>query len=328
MKEHDYLAVSDTADTDDFIRAYDLVNDRDEDFHDGQSAARSSLEAEFYTRFDADQKGRFHAAVTSLWLLNEIRWILTNFTYTANTFAVPLTILDKCKEHLDEQTETPLLDHLDRYAVHSFLYHHLLPLHSPALSDQCSSKLPLTFPSELEKEPVYCTRLLQLFLVAGQTYLQPPDIIDLAVRDKLRRKPPYMMTRLPASTELHIRSTSAEPFPPGFDLTSTGEDGFRLASLSLGNLTLFQRATIAQTSLHPAPQINATPLNGLFTDDDLLSTWLEERTLMYFDMYMRRDRRDIREVFEKRWRKTRWMVWWWAASEDKARMKMERWRRA
>ena len=181
----------------------------------GAYPTRSTTEAEFYTNLDADQKGRFHAAVTGLWLFNEIRWILTNFTHQSNNFSPLLIILDKCNEHIAKQSQTPVLDDLDRYAMHSFLYHHLLPTHSQVLANQCSSKLPLTFPLELENEPIYSTRLLQLFLVAGQTYLQPPDIIDLVVRDEISRNPPYTLLRLPDSTERHIRSTSAEQFPPG-----------------------------------------------------------------------------------------------------------------
>jgi hypothetical protein len=183
--------------------------------HHGVYPIRSTPEAKFYTDLDTDQKGRFHVAVTGLWLLNEIRWILTNFTHQPNTLSSLLIILDKCHEHIAKQSQTPVLDDLDRYAMHSFLYHRLLPTHSQVLADQCSSKLPLTFPSKLEDEPIYSTRLLQLFLVAGQTYLQPPDIIDLVVRDKIRRKPPYTLLRLPDSTEKHVRSTSAEQFPPG-----------------------------------------------------------------------------------------------------------------
>jgi hypothetical protein len=182
--------------------------------HDGTYPTRSTPEAEFYTDLDAHQKGRFHAAVTGLWLLNEIRWILTNFTQPPSNLSPLLITLDKCKVHIAKQSETAVLDDLDRYAMHSFLYHHLLPVHSQVLADQCSSKLPLTFRLELEDQPILSTRLLQLFLIAGQAYLQPPDIIDLAVRDRIHRKPPYTLLRLPDSTEKYTRSTSAMQFAP------------------------------------------------------------------------------------------------------------------
>lgn len=35
---------------------------------------------------------------------------------------------------------------------------------------------------------------------------------------------------------------------------------------------------------------------------------------------------NVKDVFEKQWGTVRWMVWWWAASEEKARTKMARWR--
>jgi hypothetical protein len=34
----------------------------------------------------------------------------------------------------------------------------------------------------------------------------------------------------------------------------------------------------------------------------------------------------LKDIFEKQWGTVRWMVWWWAASEEKARAKMAMWR--
>jgi hypothetical protein len=35
----------------------------------------------------------------------------------------------------------------------------------------------------------------------------------------------------------------------------------------------------------------------------------------------------MREVFGEKWGVEMWSVWWWANSEEKARAKIERWRR-
>jgi hypothetical protein len=36
---------------------------------------------------------------------------------------------------------------------------------------------------------------------------------------------------------------------------------------------------------------------------------------------------NIREVFPSNWDDTMWCIWWWANSENKARAKIERWRK-
>jgi hypothetical protein len=65
----------------------------------------------------------------------------------------------------------------------------------------------------------------------------------------------------------------------------------------------------------------------LFTDIDSLSKWLQDKAMRGFDLNTRREGqgRDVKDVFEKQWGTVRWMVWWWAASEEKARAKMARW---
>lgn len=56
-------------------------------------------------------------------------------------------------------------------------------------------------------------RFLQLFLLAGQTYLQPPDLIDVVVRHKVARSALYPEVSLPATTEQWIRPSNAFAFP-------------------------------------------------------------------------------------------------------------------
>jgi hypothetical protein len=275
-----------------------------------------------------DQKGRFHAAVTKVWLMNEIRWVLTNFVYPANDFQVPLGILDICMDKLAKQVNTPLLDYLDHYSMYTFLYQHLLPLHLPALADQCSSMLPFTYSSDLEKDPTYSTRFLQLCLMAGQTYLQPPDLIDLAVRNKLRQQPPFLQGGLSASTMEYIWPSTAFRFNPNRDLSANGS----LPYLPLMNIInsiygVIQRGTVTQTATRPTTHHFLTPPQGLYQLLDHLDAWLKGRCTTEFDLYARPGRQDINNVFNDKFNEdVRWQIWWWANSEEKARMKMERWR--
>jgi hypothetical protein len=69
-----------------------------------------------YKMLNADQRARFYSAVIYVWLMNEIRWIFTNFQYPAR-FDVQIQLLETCKCCMSGQRRVPLLDELDEYAV-------------------------------------------------------------------------------------------------------------------------------------------------------------------------------------------------------------------
>lgn len=145
----DFLAPDEALEADDLLHTYRTINQRNELFMDGdmQSRRLKTPETWHYKRFNADQRARFYVAVVRLWLLNEIRWFLTSFSYPS-TLDLQIALLQTGKEYMKGQRQVPLLDELDSFAVFKFLYHHLLPLHGTALADQNSAKLPLTFSSD------------------------------------------------------------------------------------------------------------------------------------------------------------------------------------
>jgi hypothetical protein len=56
-------------------------------------------------------------------------------------------------------------------------------------------------------------RHLRFFLLAGQAYLQPPDLIELAVRHGLSRSAPYPPAELPATALQWVRPNRSSSFP-------------------------------------------------------------------------------------------------------------------
>lgn len=329
LLDSDYMSVGHSLDEETFAGAYHTIHTRNLNLSSqGDVVHRLHGSADNCMDLNQDQKGRFYAAVTKIWLMNEIRWVLANFAYPANNFQVPLGILDICMDKLVRQVETPLLDYLDQYAIYTFLYQHLLPLHLPALADQCSSILPFTYSSDLEKDPGYSTRLLQLCFMAGQTYLQPPDIIDLAVRNKLRQRPPFLRGGLPASTMDYIQPSPAPRFEPNRDLTTKNMATYVAVMSTINSIYgVIQRSTVTQTAMRPIAHHFLTPVDGLYPIGDLLDAWLNERCITQFDLYAKPGRQDISNIFNDKFKEhVRWQIWWWANSEEKARMKMERWR--
>lgn len=148
IEKPDLLAADDVLDVDDdeFLRRYKCLLDRSQDFRQGDLASRTKkdLATRSYTQLNPDQSGRLYSAIVFIWILNELRWVLTNFQYPLRSHRY-IGILDKCRADLIQLAHNPVLDQLDRYAVFTFMYHHLLPLHSPVLQEQNSSNLPLTF---------------------------------------------------------------------------------------------------------------------------------------------------------------------------------------
>jgi len=65
---------------------------------------------------------------------------------------------------------------------------------------------------------------------------------------------------------------------------------------------------------------------ALFKVPDHAKRYFYDRAMVAFEMWetKRTGFRDIRTAFPKAWEQIRWCIWWWAGSEEKARMKMER----
>lgn len=170
IDESDLLAADDVLDVDDdeFLRRYRCLLDRSQDFRQGDLASRmkKDLVTRSYTQMNPDQSGRLYSAIVFIWILNELRWALTNFQYPLRSYRY-IEILDRCRADLTQVSHNPVLDQLDQYAVFSFMYHHLLPLHSPVLQEQNSSKLPFTFTPECHIAGVHwqATR----YVLTGQT---------------------------------------------------------------------------------------------------------------------------------------------------------------
>ncbi|CAN9113020.1 unnamed protein product [Alternaria alternata] len=220
LQEQDFLSVDDTSDAQRFVHRFATLVDREQKFRDGDLPRRNpnTPHTWYYTELDADQRERFYAAVTCVWLLNEIRWVLTNFAYPAN-FTVQIEILGALKARIEMETRTPLLDELDRHAVFTFI-------------------------------------LLQLFLMASQTYFQPPDLVDLTLRSRTSRKPPYPLLPTPCSTEKYRRPLPSL-FYPGHDLNCTHlKASFQRTSIA--HLTLITRSSFHQTS-HDMSQGGISP---------------------------------------------------------------------
>ncbi|PSN73189.1 hypothetical protein BS50DRAFT_483486 [Corynespora cassiicola Philippines] len=287
-----------------------------------------------YTGFNTDQKGRFHAAVTYIWLLNELRWALTNYTWPSRTFASPAKAAHTAMEHLSQQQHTSMLDELDQYAMYRFLYHHLLPVHGAVFADQDSAKLPLTFPSNMSTSTA--PRFLQFFLAAAPVYLQPPDLIELTVRSRLSRKPPYPLMRLPSSTESWLHPVKlAYPFPVGVDLEAPIFPSILRHHFQV-HLTVIARAFLSLTSDQSTRRANMSQVAvPCFAFEDHTYSWLMERVLKVFDEEARPKDFELpghlpltnsSGMLDNGWKDCMWAIWWWAGSEEKARAKMERWR--
>lgn len=161
LEEQDLLAADATleVDNDEFVRRYTCLLGRSQDFDQGDLEARSRRDraTHGYTKLNPDQRGRLHSAIAFVWILNELRWVLTNFAYPSRSYR-HIQILDKCRAGLTDLCHNPVLDQLDQHAVFSFMYHHLLPLHSPALQDRNSSRLPFTFSTDWHTNGAYSSR--------------------------------------------------------------------------------------------------------------------------------------------------------------------------
>lgn len=123
-----------------------------------QSHQSSTTNSRTTKSFGPDQRARFHSAITHNWLLNEIRWLFTQFGPVGHV--IPVELLEECKDNINSHDNKPLLDNLDQYATFRFLYHHLLPSCSSVLTDRSMSKLPLTFTNDSSLQDVCRARFV------------------------------------------------------------------------------------------------------------------------------------------------------------------------
>ncbi|KAF2739870.1 hypothetical protein EJ04DRAFT_483284 [Polyplosphaeria fusca] len=318
--KEDHLSVSFTGQAEQLAHAFERVQQTANE--DGESRYSNAVR---YASFNDAQVGRFYAATTRIWIMNEIRWVLAHLSYPQRLCRYHTMLVELCMNRLQEQTKTPLLDHLDMLSMYSFLYQHLLPLHLPALADQCSSKLPLTYSSDVNNNPRRAASFLQLCLLAGQTYLQPPDLIELAIRNKRSHRAPFPSPHPSQSTLDHIQPSRILPFPPGLNLLpSLAPQFYLLTTIGLQHVHIMQRSSVTQIRLNPITP--SDPQAHLWAIPDFLEDYLEKRAIGQFDTHADHSKQDISNVWTKNWEEIRWSIWWWADSDDKARAKMERWR--
>jgi hypothetical protein len=172
LTSSDYFSVdgSPRADSLSLVGSYQVVVHRSELFTDGEmpSRRRQTPETSAYTKLNSDQRARFYSAVIYVWLLNEIRWVLTNFAYPTR-FDVQILLLEICKDSISAQRRVSLLDELDQIAVFKFMYHHLLPVHSAFLGDQTVAQLPFTFATNFTKDTGYTSRYVESHTIGNPT---------------------------------------------------------------------------------------------------------------------------------------------------------------
>ncbi|KAL5116751.1 hypothetical protein ACEQ8H_005363 [Pleosporales sp. CAS-2024a] len=333
LKASDFFIAEESSGTSQvpLAQRYTRVLHRNELYRDGKISSRrkSTPETAGYTSLNADQRARFYSAVVCVWLFNELRWVLTNFRHASN-FDMQIRLLETCRKHILKQSLTPLLDELDRCAVFRFMYHHLLPVYGACLADQATAALPFTFSTNFGSDYGYTSRLLQLFISSGETYLQPPDLIELVLHHNTSREPPWPLSTFSASTQAWQHPSPFFAFPTALDLDLLGERHKRaVLGNSLTHLNMIARSSIHQTSAHRSPVIAAPPLDKAYRMRDLAGNFYLEGALIAFEKHEDggAGTKEMRKLFPERWGEELWSVWWWANSEDKARAKMERWKR-
>jgi hypothetical protein len=190
-------------------------------------------------------------------------------------------------------------------------------------------------------------RQVRLFLLAGQAYLQPPDLIELAVRHSLSRSAPYPPAELPATALQWVRPNNTYSFPAD---VATADWKIRLAYLVNFHVHVIRRSSIPPAQ-GPSNQTLAPPAQGLnqmlappaqlpfwltpgpiprasVSVKDLTSRYLSGATIAAIEAgeVYKKGRRRARDAFAHEWqRRGFWSVWWWANSEDKARAIIARW---
>jgi hypothetical protein len=166
-------------------------------------------------------------------------------------------------------------------------------------------------------------------MTAGQTYFQPPDLIDLIARNNAARRPPYPLITFPETTRVWQRPSQAFAFPANSTLNLFDESSKRLIRRASENhLNLIARSSFHQKSDTRSQTVNSPRANDAYLMDDHASDYYFDRAMVAFEKFENHasDLQCIREVFPRKWEDTLWSIFWWANSEDKARTKMERWR--
>jgi hypothetical protein len=185
-----------------------------------------------------------------------------------------------------------------------------------------------TFNSDF-KDEAQSTRLIQIFLMVEQTYLQPPDLIDLMVRSKVSQKQPYPLVPLPDSSWTWTRPSHYSRFPANIDLSDDRNN--RL----IQRASTTHRSLITRSSFHQAPHnmsqatISTPALNQMLLQiPDHAKRYFADQIMTAFELHecRRPGAKNFRTVFPPTWKGMQWSSWWWAGSKDKARMKLERWK--
>ena len=167
-------------------------------------------------------------------------------------------------------------------------------------------------------------RHLRLFLLAGQAYLQPPDLIELAVRHGLSRAAPYPPAELPASSLQWVRPSSSYSFPADVTIPAWKT---RLSYLVDFHVHIIRRCSILQPP-RPRVQTMRQHIATATTVKDTTGCYLSGATIAAIEAgeVHKKGRRRAKDAFAHEWqRRGFWSVWWWANSEDKARAIIARW---
>jgi hypothetical protein len=223
LTSSDYFSLDESpgADALSLVGLYQVTVHRSELFRDGEmpSRRRQTPETSAYTRLNADQRARFYSAVIYVWLLNEIRWVLTNFAYPVG-FDVQILLLESCKEAISAQRRVSLLDELDYIAIFKFMYHHLLPVYSTFLADETIAQLPFTFATDFTKDPGYTSRYVDSHTI--RTHKLNPHILTsypdssscFSAQGKPTCSPLISSTSLSVAEHLNDHPTRWSSFPP------------------------------------------------------------------------------------------------------------------
>lgn len=162
--------------------------------------------------------------------------------------------------------------------------------------------------------------------MAGQTYFQPPDLIDLAVRHKVSRSRPYPEMALPAITEQWIRPSRSFLFPAN---TTLDDNGSGVAQLFNTHVAIINHSSFAQTMNNNLNHTVRRALPTSFMINDHARCYFRDAavTAIEHGEEIRVELRPARNILDGEWqRQGLWRVWWWANSEDKARAIITRWR--
>ncbi|KAF2813223.1 uncharacterized protein BDZ99DRAFT_556591 [Mytilinidion resinicola] len=318
------------------LRSSDAVQARNPEPADADLLSNASQRLGYTRVLDSAQRGRFHAAVTHYWILHIVRWTQCHFGYLYPSMGSNLRY--DILTFLGLQCTSPLLDTFDLLEVYSFLYKHLLPRHARTLADQDTSMTYLShtsgsypddgqrlFPTALPSlnippnthshltvnptlsragygtgavRPLDTVGSFKTFYLGACAALSPADIIDLTIRDYLMRHPPYPLLTPPSS--------SLAAWVPSSDCIMDRQHRW----VRLGSFT------------------NDHSIYRGVTHDDPHFIFLQERIVLLAAESLKGYKGKLDRVkMWNNWRKdVKGCVWWWAASEEKAKMKVQRWK--